>query len=558
MPPTRALVREREVLVRVRLRAAAELGRRVAARRRGPQEPLVGEEAVDAHGPARVDAARRDAQLRAEAEAEAVGEARGRVVEDVRRVDEAQERVGDGRVLGDDALRVARRVRVDVGDGRGDVRYDVDAQGEAAVLPLLRLVGLGEDEAPRDGPGPAEERDALGDERVEHGLGEAATDAGLVEEHGLAGVAGRRVVRLGVDDDLDGRRRVRGRVDVDVADAVRVAEHGHLRRLLHVLHEVVGAPGHDQVHEGRRRLVRGLEEPRDGVAAREERHRGRERAFRASRRRGDDRVADHAVERRVRLLGLRPALEDQRAPGPERERGDLRQRLRPRLEDHQHHPKSGGPLLEHQTRRQLAAHVDLAQRVAHGRERRDARGRRRELRGAEAEALLQVRRDVRARRDVGLVGREDLRRARRQRERHALEDRRALRAGEALEAPRGRARGRGLLGGVRVEGRLPGDGRREVGPQILAAHEAPDDVLRRARRHDDALDAHLERPERRADLGLHAAAAALGHGPELDGGQRRRVDLADDLRAMRARRPVVEAVDVREEDEELRAEELRH
>ena len=143
------------VLPRTKVRGGVRRGR--------PQEPLVRQEARDADRAPRVDAAGRDAEFGAEAEAEAVGEARGRVVEDVRRVDEAQERVGDGRVLGDDALRVARRVRVDVGDGRGDVRYDVDAQGEAAVLPLLRLVGLGEDEAPRDGAGPAEERDALGD-----------------------------------------------------------------------------------------------------------------------------------------------------------------------------------------------------------------------------------------------------------------------------------------------------------------------------------------------------------------------------------------------------------
>eukprot|EP00966_Prymnesium_polylepis_P029768 691291-Prymnesium_polylepis.1 len=85
----------RQVAVRVLVHALGKVGhgvrgvRHEARARR--QQPL------DADGAARVDAARRDANLRAQPEAEAVGEARRAVVEDVRRVDAPHEHLRHAR-----------------------------------------------------------------------------------------------------------------------------------------------------------------------------------------------------------------------------------------------------------------------------------------------------------------------------------------------------------------------------------------------------------------------------------------------------------------------------
>ena len=68
-PPS---VDQRQLPVRVRVRAAREV--RDGVRGARPEEPLVGQEAADAHRPARVDAPGGDAQLGPQAEAEAVRE----------------------------------------------------------------------------------------------------------------------------------------------------------------------------------------------------------------------------------------------------------------------------------------------------------------------------------------------------------------------------------------------------------------------------------------------------------------------------------------------------
>ena len=112
------LVDERQLPVRPSMLPSTKV--RDGVRRRRPQEPLVRQEARDADRAARVDAAGRDAQLRAQAEPKPVGEARRRVVEDVRAVDLAQEALRDLRIFGDDAVRVARRVAVHVGHGGVD------------------------------------------------------------------------------------------------------------------------------------------------------------------------------------------------------------------------------------------------------------------------------------------------------------------------------------------------------------------------------------------------------------------------------------------------------
>lgn len=57
-----------------------------------------------------------------------------------------------------------------------------------------------------------------------------------MHQKGLQGIAGCRVVNLGVNHHLDGGCDVCGRVDVDVADTVGMAQNGNSRVLLDVAH----------------------------------------------------------------------------------------------------------------------------------------------------------------------------------------------------------------------------------------------------------------------------------------------------------------------------------
>ena len=86
--------------------------------------PLVGRQALQAHGTAGVCLSRRDADFGTEAVPVAVGEARRGVVEDARGVDAGHEHLGVVGVLRDDRLGVFRPVGVDVVDGRVDVLDD--------------------------------------------------------------------------------------------------------------------------------------------------------------------------------------------------------------------------------------------------------------------------------------------------------------------------------------------------------------------------------------------------------------------------------------------------
>ena len=113
---------------------------------------LGGQEALQSHGAAGVELARADADLRPEAVAVAVGEAGGGVVVDAGGVDFPQEALGGLRVLGDDALRVARAVGVDVGDGRVQVVDDLHGEDELAVLRVPVRV-RGRRQVRQQGPG---------------------------------------------------------------------------------------------------------------------------------------------------------------------------------------------------------------------------------------------------------------------------------------------------------------------------------------------------------------------------------------------------------------------
>lgn len=102
------------VFVLLLARADTKLAYNMPVRALAAEHVLVDDEALETDRPACVDAAGADTNLGAKAVAEAVGEARRRVHERARGVDATAERRCRGRVLGHDAVRVVRRVRVDV------------------------------------------------------------------------------------------------------------------------------------------------------------------------------------------------------------------------------------------------------------------------------------------------------------------------------------------------------------------------------------------------------------------------------------------------------------
>ena len=71
----------------------------------------------------------------------------------------------------------------------------------------------------------------------------------LVHQQGLDGVAGRRVLGLAVDCHPQGLLEVGGGVDVQMADAIGVAQHRDAGVVLDEPHQGVGTPGNDQIHE---------------------------------------------------------------------------------------------------------------------------------------------------------------------------------------------------------------------------------------------------------------------------------------------------------------------
>src|ERR1017187_3624931 len=110
MPAKRSSSRERPMLERTGVFPAVRRHYLAAA----PEQVFVRDEAIEANGAAGMDTARRDPDLRSEAVAETVGEARGGVVEDAGRVHAGQERLGGGHVGGDDGLCMVRAIAIHV------------------------------------------------------------------------------------------------------------------------------------------------------------------------------------------------------------------------------------------------------------------------------------------------------------------------------------------------------------------------------------------------------------------------------------------------------------
>lgn len=227
---------------------APKLGAGVAL---APQLVLVDHEPVEPDRTPRVNLVGADADLRAEAVAHAVGEARRRVPVRAGAVHGRHEPLGLVGVRREDGLGVVRAVRVDVQNGIIERLNDLDGERQGQELGVKVLGPRVLDVGAEVGDGLLGGRVALEDDALldEGGgrLGEDGADDGLVHEERLETVTRGGVVGLGVHEDLGGHVRVRGRGDVGGAEAVGVAQDGDLGALLDEADELVGAAGDDEV-----------------------------------------------------------------------------------------------------------------------------------------------------------------------------------------------------------------------------------------------------------------------------------------------------------------------
>ena len=292
---------------------------------------------------------RRDAELRAEAELEAVREARGGVPVHDGGVHVAQEVVGVRLVGRDYALRMLGAVAVYVLDGGLDVGDDLDGHGKAEIF--VRPVGLGgRDHAlgvARRGL-VAVELHVLVRERLQKRL-EVLLSPVLLHQQGLGGVADAGALGLGVYDYGLGHRVVSALVHVDVAVAGAGLQDGHGGVHHGVVYEPRAAAGDDEVD-----VLPQLEHAVDGLVARV-----LDQADRVGRDAGGfQRLAHDAHQRRVRLIRRGAAAQEHRTAGLEGQRRGVHRDVRPRLVDdaddaHRHadladdEPVGAGPLVHH-------------------------------------------------------------------------------------------------------------------------------------------------------------------------------------------------------------------
>ncbi|KAF1858399.1 hypothetical protein Lal_00014910 [Lupinus albus] len=276
---------------------------------------------------ARVQLVVRDADLRTEAVLETVGEARRRVDHHGGRVDFAQEAHRVRVVLGDDGVRVLRRVLVDVLDGRVDAVDDLHGEDRCQVFraPVFfrrrRQVRIALQDRQRfrvRAQFHFLRRVQLGQLR-QHGRRDGARD-----EQRLHRVARAVAVRLRVHRDAKRLGDVRLRVDVDVADAVQVLDHRDGGFLHQARDQALAAARDDDVHEFRHR-----DEGADGGAVRRLddlhpvlRQAGAAQAF------GDERR-----ERAVAVDGFRTAAQDGGVAALDAQAGRVDRHVRARFVD---------------------------------------------------------------------------------------------------------------------------------------------------------------------------------------------------------------------------------
>ena len=190
-------------------------------------DPFLRSQPVQADRAADVDFVGGNADFRAEAVFEAVGEAGGGIDHDAGAVDRTQEGAGVGVGFGYDAVGVVAAVCVDVGDGFFETVDDFDGEDGGEVFGVPVFFG-GRLNVGQDGQGTraAAQLDVAGGVFLRQ-YGQDFGGAALVDEQGFHGVAGAVARGFGVEGDVDGLFGVGGAVDIDVADAVEVFDDGH-------------------------------------------------------------------------------------------------------------------------------------------------------------------------------------------------------------------------------------------------------------------------------------------------------------------------------------------
>ena len=204
----------------------------------------------------------------------------------------------------------------------------------------------------------AEKFDTRGAERS-HELGRASTrDQRIVNEQRLEGVARGRVINLRIDGNLRRHVQICILVNIHVHDAIRVSEHGNLCVVLNVRHQRVGSSRNDEIDH-----VVELQKIRHRFSSLDETHALLRNAERRKL------VHDDLSQFRVRARRFLPTLEQQPIPRSQRQRRDLRQRVRSALKNDQQHAQRRRHLGQRQTLRELHGAQRLPDRLLHVRDR---------------------------------------------------------------------------------------------------------------------------------------------------------------------------------------------
>jgi len=165
-----------------------------------------------------------DADLGAEAELVAVGEAGGGVDQHGAGVDLADKPLGMGVFFGDDRLGVERAVTVDMVDRLIQSVDNLDCQDQVQILRLPVLFTRRQRTRGEAADGfVAPDLHLEGAERIGHAGDESVGDV-AVHEQGFQRVADPGTLGLGVDDDLSGHGDVGRGIDKDVANAFVVLD----------------------------------------------------------------------------------------------------------------------------------------------------------------------------------------------------------------------------------------------------------------------------------------------------------------------------------------------
>lgn len=326
------------------------------------QEIFVGHKAFEADGASGVELARADADLCAEAVAEAVGEAGGAVAVNAGGVDHLHEFRGSGVVPGYDRVRVVGAVAVDVIDGFIDVGDDLERDDQVQVF--RAEIVFGHDlNVINGGSCLGGTRNDILDflcaaklyARAGEGSGQYGKEEGSafpVDQDGLDSIAGGSVLCLGVNDDLDGSFHVRVFVDIDVADAVGMAHDRDLCVVHDVLDKLVRSAGDEQVD-----VFFALQELVDLVVELGLKQAGGGKARR------DDGLVDDLEQGAVGFGGLFAAFEDGTVSALDAEGGDLHHGVGSCLKNHADHADGNADALEDEPIVELPLQERAADRI---------------------------------------------------------------------------------------------------------------------------------------------------------------------------------------------------